>query len=403
MSLAESESVTPEWPFERTCPLSPPPKLAELRQNNPVSQVNLWNGDPAWLVTRYRDVRALLGNHAQLSSDTSRPGFPQSSETVSAMREQQKVFVRMDPPKHDQHRLMLTADFMVKHVRALRPYLEELLEERFAEMERLPKPVDLVRVLALPVPANIIVQILDLPHELSEFFLDRVDRWMSLDSSPDESRAAGQDVIDYFDGLIAERRENLGNDLVSRLIRDHVDSGELTGSELQHMLHLLLVGGFDTTANMIALGTLVFLENPDQMAEIRTNPELVQGAVEELLRYLSVAHHVGFRLAIDDVEVGGKCIHAGDGVIAPIMAANRDPEIFADPDRFDIHRDARGHLAFGYGVHQCLGQALARVELQAVFSKLFQRFPNLSLAVPMEQLRFKNALIYGVEELPVTW
>jgi cytochrome P450 len=133
------------------------------------------------------------------------------------------------------------------------------------------------------------------------------------------------------------------------------------------------------------------------------DPELVPGAVEELLRYLSVAHHVAFRLAIDEVEVGGKCIHAGDGVIAPIMAANRDPRVFPDPDRFDVRRDARGHLAFGYGVHQCLGQALARVELQAVFAKLFQRFPNLQLAVPMEELRFKNALIYGVEELPVTW
>jgi cytochrome P450 len=405
MMTASEPTASPkyEWPFERKCPLDPPPELAELRESDPVTQVRLWNGNPAWLATRYEDVRSLLRNHTQISSDTTRPGFPQSSATAASMREQQKVFVRMDPPKHDEHRLMLTADFMVKHVRELRPYLDDLLEERFSEMEKLPKPVDLVHALAAPVPAKIIVKILDLPPELSDFFLDRVDRWMSLDSSPEESRQAGEDALNYFDDLIGERMEGVGDDLVSRLIRDHLQTGDLTRLELQHMLHLLLVGGFDTTANMIALGTLTLLEHPDQRDAIVADPELVPGAVEELLRYLSVAHHVGFRLAIDEVELGGKCIHAGDGVIAPIMAANRDPQVFPDPDKFDVRRDARGHLAFGYGVHQCLGQALARVELQAVFANLFQRFPNLQLAVPMEELRFKNALIYGVEELPVTW
>jgi cytochrome P450 len=391
-----------QWPFERTCPLDPPPELARLRETDPLTTVRLWNGEPAWLATRYHDVRGLLGN-TRLSSDTSREGFPQSSATAVAQRGGQKNFVRMDPPRHDQHRLMLTADFAVKQVRALRPYLDTMLDECFDEMERSAKPVDLVRALAQPVPANMIVKMLDLPPERSDFFLDRVNRWMSLDSTPEESSAAGADALNYFEELITAREAEPGDDLVSRLIRDHLAAGDISRVELQHMLHLLLVGGFDTTANMIALGTLVFLENPEQLQLVLDDPELVPGAVEELLRYLSVAHHVGFRLAIDEVEVGGQCIHAGDGVIAPIMAANRDPAVFADPDRFDVRRDARGHLAFGYGVHQCLGQALARVELQAVFAKLFQRFPTLRLAVPVESLRFKNALIYGVEELPVTW
>jgi cytochrome P450 len=248
-----------------------------------------------------------------------------------------------------------------------------------------------------------ITVLLDLPAGRAAWFQDRINTWMALDTPSALAQEAGQDVLDYFDDLIGERISGEGDDLVSRLIRDHLLTGDLTRLELQHMLHLLLVGGFDTTANMIALGTLTFLEHPDQRDAIVADPDLVPGAVEELLRYLSVAHHVGFRLAIDEVEVGGKCIHAGDGVIAPIMAANRDPRVFPDPDKFDVRRDARGHLAFGYGVHQCLGQALARVELQSVFAKLFQRFPNLELAVPMEELRFKNALIYGVEELPVTW
>jgi cytochrome P450 len=165
----------------------------------------------------------------------------------------------------------------------------------------------------------------------------------------------------------------------------------------------VLVGGFDTTANMIALGTLLFLQNPAQVALLRQRPDLVQGAVEELLRYLSVAHHVAYRQAKEDTVVGGQPVADGDSLIAPLIAANHDPEMFAEPGRFDITRDARGHVAFGYGIHQCLGQALARVELQAVFAKIFDRFPRLGLAVPFESLRFRNSIIYGVEELPVTF
>lgn len=401
--MSESET-TPVWPFarDRACPLDPPPELARIRETEPITQVSLWDGNQAWLATRYADIRALLGD-SRLSSDTSREGFPQSSETVVAQRGGQKSFVRMDPPKHDQHRLMLTADFMVRRVRELRPYLDDLIDGIFDEMEQGDQPVDLVRSLAQPVPANVITELLDLPREDSEFFLDRVTTWMSLDSTPEVASAAGADALKYFDELIGKRQNNLGDDLVSRLIRDHMLAGDITRPELQHMLHLLLVGGFDTTANMISLGALLFFQHPDQKRDLMDNPELVPGAVEELLRYLSVAHHVAFRLADQNIELGEACIHAGEGVIAPIMAANHDPEAFPDPGAFDIRRDARGHLAFGYGLHQCLGQALARVELHAVFDRIFRRFPTLELAVEMDDLRFKNALIYGVEELPVKW
>jgi cytochrome P450 len=403
MGDSVERSDVDKWPFERSCPLDPPARLAELREAEPISRVRMWNGTDAWLATRYADVRSLLGNHAQVSSDTTREGFPHPSESAAQRRGSQRSFNRMDPPAHDAHRFMLTADFMVRRVRALKPFLDQLVEEAFQRMEGLSRPVDLVAAFAQPVPAGMITVLLDLPAGRAAWFQDRINTWMALDTPSALAQEAGQDVLDYFDDLIGERISGEGDDLVSRLIRDHLLTGDLTRLELQHMLHLLLVGGFDTTANMIALGTLTFLEHPDQRDAIVADPDLVPGAVEELLRYLSVAHHVGFRLAIDEVEVGGKCIHAGDGVIAPIMAANRDPRVFPDPDKFDVRRDARGHLAFGYGVHQCLGQALARVELQAVFAKLFQRFPNLELAVPMEELRFTDAIIYGVEELPVTW
>jgi cytochrome P450 len=399
-SMTSETANRPTWPFARTCPLSPPPAFAELRAKDPVAEVTLWNGASAWLATRYEDIRRLLVD-PRLSSDTSKEGFPQSSATVVAQRSGQKSLPRLDPPRHDEHRAMLAADFMIKQVRRLRPYLDDLLDRVFDEMAATDGPVDLVTALAQPIPANVITELLDLPREHSEFFLERVNTWMSLDSAPEVAAKAGADALDYFDQLIEERQHDLGDDLVSRLIREQMQTGSLSRPELQHMLHLLLVGGFDTTANMIALGTLLLLDNPDQLAELKADPGLAPAVVEELLRYLSVAHHVAFRLSTADIEVGGRCIHAGDGVIAPVQAANHDPEVFPEPERFNIHRDSRGHLAFGYGVHQCLGQPLARVELQAVFARLFTRFPDLHLAVDRKELRFKNALIYGVEELPV--
>lgn len=403
MSTAESSAPTRRrFPFPRTSPLSTIEAIADVRENEPIAQVELWDGSSAWLATRYEDVRALLVNPS-LSSDTLRPNFPQASATASSFRSGQRVFARMDPPQHDEHRLMLTADFTVKHVRGLRPYLDQLIDDIFDDMEAKGGVQDLVEVFAQVLPANVITRLLDLPDEDSAFFLDRVNTQMSLDSSPAVSTQAGNDILDYFDTLIESRRDSDAGDLVSRLIRDRLLTGQLDKEELKHMLNLVVVGGFDTTANMISLGTLTFLQNPDQLAKLRADPSLLANAVEELLRYLTVAHHVAYRQAAEPIEIGGKQIAAGDGVIAPLLAANHDPEVFPSPKTFDITRDARGHLAFGYGVHQCLGQPLARVELQAVFAKLFERFPNLQLAVPEEDLEFRNSIIYGVAHLPVRW
>jgi cytochrome P450 len=390
------------YPFTRESPLSPPVELAEVRETEPVSRVELWDGTTAWLATRYEDVRKVLAD-PEISSDTTRPGFPQASETAVEFRKGQRVFVRMDAPKHDVHRLMLTADFTVRHVREYRPYLDDMIDELFDEMEQAGSPVDLVDAFALVVPSRVITRILDLPPEHSEFFLDRVKTSMSLDSTPNETAQSGRDTLDYFARVISERADGDGEDLISRLVRERVATGQLTSEELQHMLHLILVGGFDTTANMIALGTLLFLQNPDQIELLRRSPDLLPNAVEELLRYLTVAHHVAYRQAKGTTEIAGRKVVVGEAVVAPLMAANHDPEAFQSPERFDIARDARGHIAFGYGIHQCLGQALARVELQAVFGKLFDRFPHLALATDPASLRFRNSIIYGVEELPVKW
>lgn len=390
------------FPFPRQAPLDPPPELAVVRETEPICTVKLWDGTSALLATRYQDIRHVLLD-PQISSDTSRERFPQASETAVKFRGGQKVFVRMDSPAHDVHRMMLTKDFTVRHVREYRPYLDAMIDDLFNEMERKGAPADLVEDFALVVPSRVITRILDLPPEDSEFFLDRVKTSMNLDSTPEQIAQSGDDTLNYFARVIEDRTGGSGDDLITRLVRDRVLTGELTSTELQHMLHLVLVGGFDTTANMIALGTLLFLQNPDQIDLLKGSPELLPAAVEEMLRYLSVAHHVAYRQAKGETELGGHHIDDGDAVVAPIQAANHDPEVFASPEKFDITRDARGHLAFGYGIHQCLGQALARVELQAVFGKLFDRFPNLGLATDWESLVFRNSIIYGVEALPVKW
>ena len=394
----------PVWPFRRApdAPLNPPPRLAELRSECPVSQVELWDGSRAWLATRYDDVKTLLRNPG-LSSDTSLDGFPQSNETLKAARGAQKTFNRLDPPQHDVLRRMLTKNFSVGQVATLRPFIEGLVDRLLDQIEAAGAPVDLVTALAEPLPAYVVCEIMGLPQGEFDFFLDRVGRWMDLNSTPDEARQAAADIADYLADVITKRSENLGDDLVSELIQKYLIPGKLTEFELVHMLHLLVIGGFDTTANMIALGTILLLQNPEQMKELREHPDLTQRAVEEMLRYLSVAHHVAFRLARSDIDISDVCIHAGDGVIAPVSAANYDPEVFPKPESFDVHRDARDHVAFGFGVHQCLGQHLARLELQVVFAKLLQRFPALRLEAAAAELRYKDSMIYGVESCPVRW
>lgn len=402
--MPEQNASAIVWPFPRKdhCPLDPPPDYADRRLKCPVGRVSLWDGSRPWLVTRYRDARQVLAE-PRLSSDTTRDGFPQASDTALAQRREQRSLPRLDPPQHTRHRRMLMKFFSVPQVDTLLPYFEDLATRLLDGMEESGAPCDLVKALARPMPANVICKLLDLPQEDSGFFQERVIAELNLDNTPEVATQAGADVLEYFGRLIEVRSTNPHDDIVSQLARDRLHTGELTRDELIHMLHLLVVGGFDTTANMIALGTITFLRHPDQLAEVRAQPDLIPQAVEELLRYLSVVHHAATRLALADFEFAGHQVRAGEGVIAPVPAANRDPEVFPDPDTFDIHRDARRHIAFGFGIHQCLGQTLARAELRVVFRLLFERFPTLRLSVTYDDLRFKNAMVYGVESLPVTW
>jgi cytochrome P450 len=400
--MSETDQALPVWPFPREDPLLPPPLFDDLRAQCPVTQVQMWDGSCAWLTTRHEDFKTVLRSQ-EVSAEASRPGYPNSSANHQASRGNQRSFIRMDDPDHAQQRRMLTKAFSVTRIATLRPFVEGLVDRLLDDMESRTPPVDLLQVVAEPLPSFAICEILGLPTADSHFLNDRVNAWMNLDSPPEVSQQATADLAAYLDALVTTRSSELGDDLVSDLIRDQLMTGQITREDFLSMLNLLIIGGFDTTANMIALGTVVLLRHPKQMDELRENPDLLPGAVEELLRFLSVAHHVASRVAITDVEVSGSTIPAGSGVIASIPAANHDPEAFQNPHAFDIHRDARAHVAFNFGVHQCLGQHLARLELQVVFGKLLARFPGLRLAVPEDQLNFRNSMIYGVSSLPVTW
>lgn len=404
-STRSSESTPAPWPFDGPeYPLDPPPEFARRRSECPVSKARMWDGSDAWVVTSYEGVKEVLLKEDTYSADTTRPGFPAVNATIQARNAEQGSFIRRDEPEHGRHRRMVSKNFMYRKVQTMRPAIERIVDEQIESMKARPQPADLVLDFAQQLPAHVMCELLDLPKERSSFFLDRVNTWMHIDSTPEESAQAAKDVLDYFSELIDERADNLGDDLVSQLISEQLNEGNLTREELLHTLHLLLIGGFDTTANMLALGTVALLENPDQLNLLKEDPELWPQAVEELLRYLSVVgREVVFRQAKQAGCLGDFDIAENDGVIAPLMAANRDPEMFPDPDRLDVTRNARDHLAFGFGVHQCLGQSLARLELQVGFRRLFEAFPDLALDTPMQDLRYKNATVYGVQELPVTW
>jgi len=301
---------------------------------------------------------------------------------------------------------MFSREFMVKVIEAMKPYLHETVDRLFEEMEAHGNACDFAEVFALALPTTVISHILGVPYEDQEFFHERALQKLDLKADPEVPLRAGREMREYLDQLITRKlaAEVPSDDLITRLLTNYMLPGEITREEALATIELLLMGGHETTANMIALGCLSLLENPDQKDALVEDPSLVVNAVEEMLRFHTIVHYNGPRVALEDVQIGSTLIRKGDGVMALISAANRDPEAFPEPDRFDIRRKAIHHIAFSFGSHQCMGQALARAELQIVFGKLFQRFPNLKLAVPFEELTFRyDAFVYGIDSLPVSW
>ncbi|WP_329344430.1 cytochrome P450 [Streptomyces sp. NBC_01352] len=399
----ETAAPVPEFPMERAagCPFDPPPALQAQQDEGRLVKVRLWDGSTPWLVTRYEDQRALLLD-PRVSADITSAGYPLQAPSNG---KNNISFILMDDPEHARLRRMVTAPFAVKRVEALRPGVQKIVDDLIDDMLTVGGPVDLVQAFALPVPSLVICRLLGVPYADHDFFQENSKTLITRDAAMEDRMAAHGRLLGYLDELMGEKVADPGDDLLSGLV-GRVESGELSRQDVAQMGVLLLLAGHETTANMIALGTLALLEHPDQFALLRDtdDPKLVASAVEELLRYLSIVHGGRRRAVLEDIELAGQVIRAGEGVIMPNDIANRDPEAFADPDRLDITRDARRHVAFGFGVHQCLGQPLARMELQVVYSTLYRRIPTLRLAAEVDGLPFKHdGSVYGVYELPVTW
>ncbi|WP_172651726.1 cytochrome P450 [Rhodococcus opacus] len=403
----------PVFPMQRDvarCPFDPPAPLAEWRREGALRRVRIWDGSEPWLVTRHEDIRAVL-SHPTISADTDNPGYPHSSAAIKARRARAKTFFQMDGPEHDDPRRILARDFTAKRMQALRDRIQQIVDSLIDELLAGPKPVDLVEAFALPVPSLMICELLGVPYTDHDLFQRLSKVFVAKTSSPEQTTAAAEELIGFIAGLVDAKSADPGDDVLSRLAVEQLNPGLMTREEVARMGLLLLTAGHETSANMIALGTAALLGRPDQVELLRTSedPALLAGAVEELLRYLTIVHSGLRRVATQDMEIAGTIIRQGEGVILSLDSGNRDTSAFPGdtaegPDALDITRQARHHLAFGFGVHQCLGQQLARVELQVVFGTLFRRIPTLALAEPLDEVAFKHDMsIYGVHRLMVTW
>ncbi|MFF4776055.1 cytochrome P450 [Microtetraspora fusca] len=382
------------------CPFDPPAELIDARRHGPISRYPFPDGHQGWLVTGYDLVRSVLADSRFSSRKELMRHHPLIDYgDIEVPPAPPGEFLLMDEPQHSRYRKPLVGKFTVRRMRLLTERIEQITTEHLDAMEKAGPPTDLVTAFAKPIPSIVICELLGVPYEDRGRFQDQIDTFLGGETSDEDLIAAYTATQQYLAELVAAKRANPTDDVLS----DLTDS-DLTDEELRGISLILLAAGFDTTANTLALGTFALLRNPAQLAALRADPALTDGAVEELLRYLSVAKTF-MRTALEDVELGGHTIKAGTTVILSYNTANRDPERFTDPHALDIQRQDGGHLAFGHGIHQCLGQQLARVEMRVAFPALLSRFPTLRLAVPAEEvaLRPETADIYGVKSLPVAW
>jgi cytochrome P450 len=386
----------------RNCPWGPSAEHRRLREESPLVKVKLPTGATAWAATRHEDIRAILSD-PRFSSNRAHPGFPRMRDLPFAPS-RQPMLLDMDQPEHGRARRAVIGEFTVKRLAALEPRMQQIVDELIDAMLAGPRPVDLVQAFSLPVPTLVICEILGVPYADHEFFQKHSSRLVSGNTPTAERAQSYVEIMSFMRRLVADKEQSPTDDLLSRQIQQQREEGSFDREALVAIGFLLLLAGHESTASMISLSTLALLQNPDQLAKVRQNPDITVAAVEELLRYFTISESGVGRVAMEDVEIGGVIIRAGEGVLALAHTANRDPEVFENPDALDLERGARNHLAFGFGPHQCLGQNLARMELKIVINTLFRRIPGLRLAVPVEELSFNdNASVYGMPELPVTW
>jgi len=384
---------------------SPLGYFSRLREEGPVTPVVLPHGDRVWLVTRYADVRAALADprlHKDWASKLASPDWVPDEVTAYLSVH----LLNADPPNHTRLRKLVSKAFTARRVAGLRPRVEaittSLLDAIEARLAAGADTVDLIESFAFPLPVTVICELLGIPSRDQAQFREWSNAIVASSAEPGGFHTAGAAMYHYFTRLVEAKRATPADDMVSALIEAQDADDSLDQRELLAMMFLLLVAGHETTTNLIASGTLALLTNPVELDRLRADRSLLPGAVEELLRFTNPLNHATDRFTLEPVQIGGVTIPAREWVLLVTSSANHDPARFSDPGRLDIGRDTGGHLAFGHGIHYCLGAPLARLEGEVAFGALLDRFPALSLAAdPATLLWRKSSLIHGLEQLPV--
>jgi cytochrome P450 len=395
------ETDLPDIPARRAahCPLAPPPQFAAWREE-PGLRRAMFQGNPIWVVSRYKDIRAALVD-PRLSAKT----IPDAIMPTDADNNVPVMFARTDDPEHHRLRRMMTSNFTFRRCESMRPQIQDTVDHHLGEMVDNGAPADLVREFALPVPSLVIALVLGVPPEDLGLFQHHTTVGLDQRSTDEEKGQAFGAMYAYIQELVERKEREPGDDLISRLLTEYGATGQLDHATAAMNSVIMMQAGHETTANMISLGTVALLQHRDvfELLGHSDDPAMIANIVEELMRYLSIVHSQVDRVATEDLVVGGQLIRAGEFVMMNLPAGNWDAEFVDNPESFEAGRNARGHLGFGYGVHQCIGANLARVEMQVAFAGLACRLPGLKLAVAPEELRFKDANIYGMKELPVSW
>ncbi len=395
----------PAYPMERACPYEMPVGYASLRGRGPLSRVTLYDGRQVWLVAGNAEGRALLLD-PRLSSDTGRPGFPYLTRGLAAQRDMSALpLIGVDDPEHGRQRRLLTSAFGVRRIAGLRPLIARIAGELIDAMLAGGDQAELVSAYTLPLASATNLALLGVPPADGRH-IDEYARAALSPSDEDEGRTAKrsfEELCAYLDQLIARKEREPGDGLIDDLLAARTSGSGIERARLPMLCAVLLIGGNESTSNTLASSVLVLLEHPEQMERLRTDPSLTAGAVDELTRFISVTDAVP-RVATADIEIAGQTIRSGDGVIVSTMLMNRDPTAWAHPDTVDVGHKAGRHVAFGFGIHQCVGQNLARAEMEIALNTLIQRVPTLRRAVPSQ--RVPGDAPYGpdgVATLPVAW
>ena len=394
--------VVRRYPFGPVTGFEIDPMYFWLQEHEPLSRVRLPYGDEGWLLVRYDDCRAALGD----------PRFSLAEAVVRDVprltpQRYGAILIDLDPPEHTRLRRLVARAFTVRRAAQLRAQAGRIAGELLDAMVKAGPPADLVGDFAVPLPGLMICEMLGVPYADRDRFREWVGAFMSTTALSAEQRGARMgELTGYLTQVAEQRREAPGDDLLSALVAVSEEGDQLTGDEVVQLALMLLTAGYESTASQITNFTYALLTHPDQLALLRSGPELMPDAVEELMRWvpLLVTADTLPRYALEDVPLASGTIPAGDPVLVAKHAANRDPRAYEDPGRIDITRSAKGHLGFGHGAHHCLGAPLARMDLEVAMAALLDRFPRLHLARPSDHLRWKTGMaMRGPVALPVGW